>query len=65
MYGVYGKVKNMFGHIHKYLGLKFYFSDKDKVKIDIIDYMNAMVNNFPVKFKSNDTILDPETGFFF
>jgi hypothetical protein len=39
--------------------MKFDFSEKEKVKIDTIDYMEAMVNEFSTKFKSNETAPSP------
>ena len=65
MYGVYGKVKSTCGKLYNYLGMKFYFSEKYKVGIDMIDYMNKMVNNFSIKLKPNGTSPDPTTGVFF
>ena len=65
IYGGYGNVKTMHRHVHNYLRMTFYFSDKYKLKIDMINYMNAMVNDLYIKFNPNDTILDPENGDFF
>ena len=33
-----------------------------KLKIDMINYINAMVNDFSIKFKPNDTSPVPATG---
>jgi hypothetical protein len=49
MYGSVAEVKATRGKIHEYLGMTFDFSEKGKVKIDMIDYMKAMVNDFPTK----------------
>jgi len=59
MYGGYGKVKATRGKVHDYLGMTFDFSEKGKVKIDMIDYMEAMVDDFSIKFKPNETAPSP------
>ena len=41
------------------------FSREKKVKIDIIDYMNTMVDNFSTNLKPNNTCLDLETVYLF
>ena len=58
-YGGYGKVKATRGHVHDYLGMTFDFSEKGKVKIDMIDYMCGMVDDFSTKFKPTDTAPNP------
>ena len=57
IYGGYGKVKTTRGHVHEYFGITFYLFDKDKVKIDMINYMNAMVDNFIIRLNPNNIIL--------
>ena len=64
MYGGYGRVKNTRGHVHDYPIMTYDLSDKDKVKIDMINYMSTMVCNYFTKFNPYDTIPDPETGYF-
>jgi hypothetical protein len=59
MYGSHGKVTATRGDIHDYLGMTFDFSEKGKVKIDMIDYMEAMVDTFSTKFKPSDTASSP------
>ena len=39
--------------------MKFDLSEKGKVKVDMIDYMAAMVNDFSTKFKPDDTAPNP------
>ena len=39
---------------HDYLGMMFDFSEKGKVKIDMIDYVKSMVEDFPTKIKGSD-----------
>lgn len=46
MYSNHGEVNTTRGNFHDYLGMTFDFSEKGKVKIDMIDYMEAMVNDF-------------------
>jgi hypothetical protein len=45
--------------IHDYLGMTFDFSEEGKVNIDMIDYMEAMVDDFSAKFKASDTAPSP------
>ena len=54
MYGNYGAVKATRGHIHDYLGMTFDYSEEGKVKIDMIDYMKAMIEDFSVKLGPTD-----------
>jgi hypothetical protein len=54
MYGDHGPVTTTCGNIHDYLGMTFDFSETGKVKIDMINYMEAMVDDFSAKFKPND-----------
>ena len=65
MYGTHGKVKNICVTIHYYLGMTFDLSEKGKVKVDMIDYMSAMVDNFSTKFKPDDTEANPTAEDFF
>ena len=59
MYGAYGEVKATRGTKHDYLGMTFDFSEPGKVKIDMIDYINSMIDDFPVKLGPNDTKQTP------
>ena len=45
--------------------MEFYFSEKIKVNIDMIDYMNKMANDLPIKLKPDDKILNQATGYLF
>ena len=58
-YGTYGSVKATRGKIHDYLGMIFDFSEPGKVIIGMTDYMNAMVDDFPIDFKPSDTATTP------
>lgn len=59
MYGKHGPVTTTRGDVHDYLGMTFDFSTKGKVKIDMIDYMERMVDDFSTKFKPSDTAPSP------
>ena len=59
MYGSHGKVTTTRGDIHDYLGMTFDFSQKGKVMIDMIAYMEAMVDDFPTEFKPSETATSP------
>jgi hypothetical protein len=59
LYGNHGKVAVTRGDIHDYLGMTFDFSVKGKVIIDMIDYMESMVDDFSTKFKPNETAPTP------
>ena len=54
-YGSYGEVKATRGKKHDYLGMNFDFSEKGKVKIDMIEYVKSMINDFSIKFGDWDT----------
>lgn len=45
-YGGYGKVKATRGKRHDFLGMTFLFSSQGKVKIDMISYVNDMLDSF-------------------
>ena len=59
MYGSHGEVKATRGPIHDYLGMTFDFSEPGKLKLDMIDYMSAMVDDFSTEFKPSDTAPSP------
>jgi len=56
MYSKYREVKGTRGNKHDYLGMEFEFKDK-KVVIDMIEYMEEMLDEFPVKFHKNAIVL--------
>ena len=58
-YGSYGEVKATRGKIHNYLGTEFNFSRPGHVIIGMTQYMKAMVDDFPMKFKPSDTAQTP------
>ncbi len=59
MYGGYRKVNTTRGNVHDYLGMTIDFSKKGEVMIDMMDYMESMVDDFPTKFKLTDTAPTP------
>ena len=59
MYGAHGEVKATRGPIHDYLGMTFDYSEKGKVKIGMVDYVTAMVEDFPIKLGPDDVEADP------
>ena len=44
-YGEYGEVKATRGNIHDYLGMKLDFSSKGKVKIDMTEYTEKLLEH--------------------
>ena len=46
MYVNYGEVQATCGKVHKYFGITTDFFDKDKVKIDMVDYIMNMIYGF-------------------
>jgi hypothetical protein len=51
MYGSYGEVKATRGKVHDYLGMTFDYSVKGKVKVQMIDYVEGMLDEFPIKIE--------------
>jgi hypothetical protein len=58
-YGEFGEVKATRGKVHDYLGMRFDFSEKGKVKIDMTDYVSSMVNDFPLQLTPGDIAPNP------
>ena len=44
--------------VHDYLGMTFWF-DKDEVKIDMMEYVENMLDEFPVKFNNHGKVASP------
>ena len=69
-YGTYGAVKATRGKVHDYLGMNFDFSEPGMVHIDMIDYINKMVDDSKIDFNKSavvtspaaDTLFGPSTG---
>ena len=53
------EVKSNIGKLHKYLGMNFYFTEKVKVKINMDDYVERMINDFQAKISNIDIALNP------
>ena len=49
MYGNHGEVKATRGKIQEYLGMTFDFSVKGKLIVSMKEYMNKLVDEFPIK----------------
>ena len=58
-YGKYGAVKATRGKVHDYLGMTFDYSEKGKVKIDMIDYMASMIDDVSSELKPTGTAENP------
>ncbi|CAJ1938132.1 unnamed protein product [Cylindrotheca closterium] len=61
-YGSIKPVKSKRGKIHEYLGMTLDFSKRGKVKVRMDDYVNRMLNEFPVKFKENEGCKTPASN---
>ena len=57
-YGKYGAVKATRGKVHNYLGMTFDYSEKGKVKIDMVDYM-ASIDDVSSELKPTGTAETP------
>ena len=64
-YGAYGQVKVTRGKVHEYLGMRFDFSEKGKVKIDMIDYIASMIDDSSIELSASDTAPTPAAEDFF
>ena len=59
-YGGYGKVKSNRGKVHDYLGMKFDFTKKGHVRIDMSEYIERTIEEFREKgYKLNGTLETP------
>ena len=61
-YGGYGKVKSNLGKVHDYLGMKFDFTMKEHVKIDMSEYIESTIKEFREKGYKLDGTLETPTG---
>ena len=68
MYGKYKAVEPTRGKIHDYLGMVVDFQEKGKVIIDMVKYVESMIDDFPVKLNKEaktpaaENLLDIRTG---
>jgi len=61
MYGEHGSVKVHCGKVHNHLGMVFDFTTPGKVMVDMSDYVEDMLEEFPIKFKPNESAATPAT----
>lgn len=59
MYGQHGPVQATRGKKHDYLGMEFDFSEKNKVTIDIIIYIDSMIEEFDEEIGKEETAPTP------
>jgi len=59
MYGHCGKVKQTRVHFHHYFAMHFDFSHRGQVRIHMKDYIESMLNDFPIQFTSEDSTPTP------
>ena len=61
----YGKLKRVTssrGDVHEFLGMTIDFTEKGKVKFRMDKYVERMLEEFPMKFKSTDTAMTPASN---
>ena len=58
-YGQMGEVKAHRGKIHDYLGMKLNYSKDGKVQIDMTDYVEEMIESFPVELTETKKVKTP------
>ena len=58
-YGKHGEVKANRGKLQYYLGNIFDFTEKVKVTINMDDYVERMINDYPMKISNSDTDFTP------
>ena len=58
-YGTIGDVKTTRGKIHEYLGMKLDYTVKGQVSIDMVDYVNKMISDFPTKYLIGAKVTSP------
>ena len=64
MYGKYKAVEPTRGKNHDYLGMLVDFTEKGKGKIDMVKYVESMIEDFPTKISeisktpASDNLLD-------
>ena len=58
-YGKIGEVKVTRGKVHEYLGMKLDYTVPGQVTIDMIDYVESMVDNFPADELGGSAVASP------
>lgn len=61
-YGKLGDVKTTRGKVHDFLGMKFDFRERGKVRIDMVDYILKMLEESPIKLSKTDTATTPASN---
>ena len=59
-YVKHGEVKSNRGKLHDYLVIYFDFTEKEKVKMKMDDYVKSIITDFPIKISRNDATLTPD-----
>jgi Reverse transcriptase (RNA-dependent DNA polymerase) len=59
IYGAIGDVKTTRGKLHEYLGMKLDYTVKGQVSIDMVDYVNKMINDFQTKYLIGAKVTTP------
>ena len=58
-YGMHGKVTIHREKVHQYLGMEIDYAYRGKVKIGMIKYVQDILEDFPVQFKSTKSVITP------
>ena len=59
-YGTHAEVKATRGDTHDYLGMTLIFQDGELI-MNMVEYVvKNMLEEFPIKFKENETVANPE-----
>ena len=61
MYSSIKEMKGVRGEVHDYLGMILDFSEEGVMKVDMRDYVQKMLKEFPVQFKEGDSVPTPAT----
>ena len=59
-YGKNGEMKANRGKVHKYLGMKFNFTEKGRVRISMDNCVEKIIEKLPTKKGMSDTALTPD-----
>ena len=54
-----GKIKAVRGKVHEYLAMTLDYTKRGEVKIEMIQYVQNMLDTFPIKFKDGDAVNTP------
>ncbi|KAG7373146.1 reverse transcriptase RNA-dependent DNA polymerase [Nitzschia inconspicua] len=59
MYGQIGEVKITRGKVHEYLGMKLIYNSDGSMTIDMSDYIQSMIDAFPIKYLEGKSVSSP------